>query len=159
MSVHTVPERFVVDGVEFDRRSDAEAFAAVREAIDEYEKAGGRLCRALADQLRTADGKSFELSGMRDYWRIAEIAAGDYLVPYLARVTLPIRPRLSVDFESENAVLEIEATYADKRRINLRPSSLYVDKGAAELDYAMALRSYVDKAQRRIADLEGGAKR
>jgi hypothetical protein len=84
MSIKKVPQKFETsDGRDFTDEKEAERHQQLIDARGQYQQGLTNLGQLLAERLKTADGKPFQVGILRNYYVIHEPMAG---LPYLRHV-------------------------------------------------------------------------
>jgi hypothetical protein len=139
MAVSEIPVQYrTTDGREFKTPGEAERHEKMLTAYKEYEDARQALGRCIAETQRTADGRLFEFTALRDYWAIWDRWEG---IPRLVRVEFwP----WNLHFEGDRDNFQLKGKLGDHDHL-FRVSDLYANKDAAE-------RALLDVQEKWLAD-------
>lgn len=147
--VTTIPQRFVVDGYEFDTRDDAEQFAQLNSAARDFDGASQNLAQCIARHLKTADGYAFDTSTLGGtFWRVVEAH-----VPYLEQVQIHSTDAWVVSVVGDH--LEVWLRRLTKEPYQVEPSKLYYRREAAASALVKQLEAHLEDVQAIIAEIRG----
>lgn len=156
MAVNEVPSKFKAsDGKEFGTKEDAERHDAVVVAAREFREARHRLGRILAEREKTADGKPFTFSMLRDLYYVTPGWSG---MPALNRVSFYV---WSCEFEIDEHLELVTirqrrqvGRMSDNERIeSYRIADLYATEKAANVALLAAQEEWLEKRAVEVREL------
>lgn len=153
MAIEPIPMRYATDdGQQFATKEEALRHEALVEAEGQCQEAQWRLGRLLAETQRTADGRLFEFTTLRDYWYVSAWWGG---LPVLRRVSFYIwNCRVDRDRDQDEVVIwQEESEGKDRRTQEYRIGELYVSERAAEKDLLAAQETWLAERAAEIAKL------